>query len=133
MIRYDQATARSMLTTLNTLVGGNAVLRFYSGDRPLRPGLANTRNVLLAEVGLASPPFTPSADGKIRVRRAKPDLHAAATGVPAWACLYDGHGHPLCDFSAGGPASGADIRFATESIIQGAHVTLTDLTISLTP
>ena len=104
---------------------GAGLLRFYDGSRPATGGAATT---LLAELTLSDPSAAAASGGVLTYNAITADPSANATGTATWFRVVDSAGTHVYDGSVG--TSGEDINLNTTSIVAGAQVSVSSLTIT---
>ena len=122
---YVTTLRNSRLNSITTAVGGNAILRIYSGVRPATGGAETT---VLAEL-TCNATFAPSASGGVLTLNAiTGDLSANATGTATWFRILTSGGVAQIDGSVG--TSGSDLNLTTTSIVATQPVNITSFTIT---
>jgi hypothetical protein len=111
-----------------TAIGSNGLLRIYSGTKPTNPDTALSGNTLLAELALSAT-FAPGASGGVLTASAiAADASADATGTATFFTLTTSGGTRKSDGTVG--TSAADLILNTTSIVSGAQVSVSSLTIT---
>lgn len=127
-LKYAAALKNAKLDAITSQLGSNALLRLYSGTQPTNPDTALSGNTLLAELP-CSATFAPgAASGVLTASAITADSAADATGTATWGTLVTSGGTRKIDFSVG--TSGADLNLNTTSIVDGAQVSVSSLTIT---
>lgn len=122
---YVTSLRNAQLDAITTFVGAAGKLRIYSGTRPATGGTATT---LLVELTLGSPFAGAAANGVLTANAVTPGT-AVATGTAAWARILKADGTTIAiDLGVG--TSGAELNLATLSIVSGATVSVSSLTIT---
>lgn len=106
-----------------------ATLQFYTGTRPAALG-SITSQTLLGTLTCSQPAGSVDA-GVLTFDPIAEDPEADDDGTAAWARLSDGAGVPVCDLSAGGPGSGADIELNDPDIVAGGPIQVASATITV--
>ncbi len=127
------------LVALNALVdridagAGAGTLVIYSGTVPADADTALSGNTVLATLTFSDPAFGNAADaapgGTATANAITSDTSADATGTATFFRVFDSDA--LIVFQGTVGTSGADINLNTVSIVSGATVAVTSLTISL--
>lgn len=127
-LKYAVATKNAKLNQISSQIGASGLLSIYSGTQPTNPDTGLSGNTLLAQLA-CSVTFAPNAAGGVLT--ANPittETSANATGTAAWGSLTTSGGTRIVDFSVG--TSGADLNINTTSIVAGAQVAVSALTIT---
>lgn len=105
-------------------------LRIYDGTPPATVDTALSGNTLLAELTLNATSFGAASGGVLTANAITSDASANATGTASFARIYQSNGTTqVLQCSVG--TSGADLNLNTVSIVSGAAVAVTSLTISM--
>lgn len=123
---YHVTLRNLQLDEITVRAGASALLRIYDGSRPATGGTATT---LLAEL-TCNATFAPGAgSGVLTLNAITQDSSANATGTATWFRIVqsDGTTHVM-DGSVS--TSGSDLNFNTVSIVSGAAVSVTSLTVT---
>lgn len=135
-IRISNAAAKAACDAIVDLVDGGAgagLLRIYDGTRPADPDTAVTSQNLLAELTMSDPAFGNAADddpgGTATANSITADSSADATGTASWFRIVDSNGTAIVDGEVG--TSGANLNLNTVSIVAGAQVEVTSLTLTM--
>lgn len=126
-LKYAVALKNARLNLINTQIGSSGLLSIYSGTQPTNPDTALSGNTLLASLALSAT-FAPSASGGVLTANAITSATASATATATWATLTTSGGTRIVDMSVG--TSGADLNLSTTSIVSGATVAVSSLTIT---
>ena len=121
----------AMLNAQTALANGGHVTIYDSTGtgQPATPDVAITSQVLLATVTLGSPAFGAASAG-IATANAITSGTAVATGTAAWWRAFKSDGTTAeLDGSVG--TSAADMIIATTSIVSGATVSVSSLTVGM--
>lgn len=113
---------------------GNALddgyIRLYTSPQPANADTAITTQTLLAELRFANDAFGAAVAGLITANPITPDASANATGTAAWARILASDGSTTYfDGSVG--ASNANVVINSTSIVAGAAVSCTSLTLQV--
>lgn len=104
-------------------------LRLYSGTRPTDADTALSGNTLLAELTMNATSFGAASGGVLTANAITSDSTADATGTATFARLLESDGTTaIADFSVG--TSGTEIILNTTSIVAGAQVSISSMTIT---
>lgn len=104
-------------------------LRLYSGTRPATPDTALSGNTLLAELTFGATAFGASVNGVATANAITADSSADATGTATFARLFESDGTTVVlDQEVG--TTGANINLNTTSIVTGAAVSVTSMTLT---
>jgi hypothetical protein len=127
-VRSSILTRNAALDAVAPLCNGGK-LRIYTGTKPATPETA-AAGVLLAELSLNAAAFAPAAGGVATANAITSDPAAAATGTAGWFRIVRADGStPVVDGDVG--TSGADLNMATTSIVAGAIISCSALTLTL--
>ena len=112
-------------------LGGAGVLRIYDGAKAATADTAIGAQVLLAQLTFSATAFGAAANGVATAAAITDDSSADATGTATWArwIANGGAGVTVLDCTVG--TSGADINLNTTSIVVGAAVSITALTVTV--
>ena len=135
---FADATAEAAVNAV-TALANSGKLEIYSGTQPTDANTAIGAQVLLSSgLTMGSTAFgassaSGSAGSKVVTATANSitsDTSAAATGTAAWFRLYKSDGTTvIMDGSVG--TSGCDLNLSTTSIVMGATVAVTSLTLTM--
>jgi hypothetical protein len=135
--RKISAGLADLLATVISDQADGGKLRIYDGVQPASPDDApeTTGAVLLAELQLSSPAFSPPDNGLIVANEIAADPLARASGYAGWFRLFKADGiTPLIDGSVGNLYDTADLNFDSTDIRFGGSVTVEAMVFSmLTP
>lgn len=127
-LKYAVLLKNARLNDITTQIGSSGLLRIYSGTQPTNPDTALSGNTKLAELPLSTT-FAPAASGGVLTANAiTTEAAADNTGTATWATLVTSGGTRIVDMSAG--TSGTDMILNTTSIVAGAAVSCSSLTIT---
>lgn len=122
---YDPTLRNTMLNTITTAAGANALLSIYNGVRPATGGTVTT---LLAQL-TCNATFAPAASGGVLTLNAiTQDSSANASGTATWFRLTTSGGSFILDGNVS--TSGSDMNLISTSIISGQPVSITSFTIT---
>lgn len=122
---YVTTLRNAKLNAITTAVGGNALLRIYSGSRPATGGAETT---VLAEL-TCNATFAPAAAGGVLTLNAiTGDTSANATGTATWFRILTSGATPMIDGNVG--TSGSDLNLTTTSIVATQPVNITSFVIT---
>lgn len=111
-----------------TAIGSNGLLRIYTTAQPTDADTALGAQTLLAELALSSTFAAGASAGVLTASSITPDSSANATGTAAWFTLTTSGGTRIADGTVG--TSGSDLNLNTTSIVSGAQVSVSSLTIT---
>jgi hypothetical protein len=104
-------------------------LRIYDGTRPTNADTVLSGNNKLSELRFNATAFPSSSSGVLTANAITQDSSAALTGTATFARLFKSDGTTvLADISVG--TSGTELVLATTSIVAGAIVQVSSLTIT---
>ena len=126
-LKYAVAAKNARLNILTTQIGTSGLLAIYTGTQPTNPDTALSGNTLLASLALSST-FAPAASSGVLTANSITSATAGNTGTATWATLTTSGGTRIVDMSVG--TSGADLNLSTTSIVSGATVAVSSLTIT---
>jgi len=127
-LKYAVSVKNRKLDAITTEIGASGLLRIYSGTQPTNPDTALAGNTLLAELPLSATFAAGASSGVLTASSITADSSADATGTAAWGTLCTSGGTRKVDFSVG--TSAADLTLNTTSIVSGAQVSVSSLTIT---
>jgi hypothetical protein len=105
-------------------------IRVYDGSQPANANTAVGAQTLLAEMRFAADAFGAASNGTITANAIASDSSANATGTATWARILASDGTTVwMDGSVG--TSDANVVLATTSIVAGAVVSCSALTITV--
>ncbi|MCE9566361.1 MAG: hypothetical protein K8U57_30425 [Planctomycetes bacterium] len=111
-----------------TAIGASGLLRIYSGTQPTDPDTALSGNTLLAELALSATFAAGAASGVLTANSITADSSADATGTATFFSLLTSGGTRKVDGTVG--TSGCDLNLNTTSIVAGAQVSVSSLTLT---
>jgi hypothetical protein len=118
------AAANAMAALCNT-----GYLRIYDGTQPATADTAITSQVLLAELTFGATAFGSASAGVCTANAITADSSANATGTASWFRVWKSNGtDEVYDGSVG--TTGCDLNLNTVSIVSGASVSVTSLTLT---
>jgi hypothetical protein len=123
-VAYVTSLRNAKLDAITTAIGSSGLLRIYNGTRPATGGAATT---LLAQLALSATAAAAASSGLLTFNAISSDTSADATGTATWGRITTSGGTALIDFNIG--TSGSDVNLNTTSIVSGATVAITSLTI----
>jgi hypothetical protein len=100
----------------------------YSGTRPTNADTALSGNTLLAELALSSTFAVGASGGVLTANSITADSSADATATATFGSLLTSGGTRKVDFNVG--TSGSDLNLNTTSIVTGAQVSISSMTIT---
>jgi len=127
-LKYKASLKNARLDRITTDIGSSGLLRIYSGTQPASPDASLSGNTLLAELALSSTFAAGAASGVLTANSITADSSADNTGTAAWFTLTTSGGTRQVDGSVG--TSGSDLNLNTTSIVSGAQVSVSSLTIT---
>lgn len=127
LLAFATARRQSRAALHGTWLDGGT-LEIYSGTRPADPDTAVTDQVLLCAFTLPDPAGA-AVDG---IFDGEPPDRAmiVADGTAAWARAYDDIDAVIWDADVGSSGSGNAVELDNVSLVSGAYVTVTALTIT---
>jgi len=102
--------------------------RIYDSTQPTNADTALGAQVLLAELTLNATAFAAAAAASKAANAITSDASANATGTATWGTIVTSGGTRYMDFEVG--TSGANLNLNTVSIVAGATVSISALTIT---
>jgi hypothetical protein len=111
-----------------TALGSNPIIRIYSGTQPASPDAALSGNTVLAELACSSAFAAAAASGVLTANAITSDSSADNTGTATWFSILTSGGTRIADGTVG--TSGSDLNLNTTSIVAGAQVSISSLTIT---
>lgn len=126
---FAVARRNAMLDTF-TAPAASGKLRIYAGSVPASADAALGGATLLAELTLNATAFAAASGGVLTANAITSDASADATGTAAFFRIYDSAG--TTSLAQGAVAtSGAELNLNTTSIVAGAAVAVSSLTITI--
>lgn len=127
-LKYAATLKNAKLDAITTAIGSSGLLRIYSGTQPTDPDTALSGNTLLAELALSATFAAGASGGVLTASSITADSSADNTGTATFASLVTSGGTRKVDMSVG--TSGADLNLNTTSIVSGAQVSVSSMTIT---
>lgn len=127
-LKYKGTLKNARLDQITSALGASALLRLYSGTQPTNPDSALSGNTLLAEQACSATFAAAASGGVLTANAITADSSADATGTATWGTLCKADGTRIIDFSVG--TASADLILNTTSIVAGAQVSTSSLTIT---
>lgn len=127
-LKYAVLLKNARLNQITSQISTSGLLSIYSGTQPTNPDTALSGNTLLAQLALSSTFAAGAASGVLTANTITTETSANATGTATWGTLTTSGGTRIVDFSVG--TSGADLNLNTTSIVSGASVAVSSLTIT---
>ncbi|WP_020467881.1 hypothetical protein [Zavarzinella formosa] len=127
-LKYAVTLKNAKLDAITTAIGTSGLLRIYSGTQPTNPDTALSGNTVLAELALSSTFAAGASGGVLTASSISSDTSADNTGTATFFSLLTSGGTRKVDGSVG--TSGADLNLNTTSIVSGAQVSVSSLTIT---
>ncbi len=127
-LKYAVTLKNARLDAITSAVGTGGLLRIYSGTQPTNPDTALSGNTLLAELALSSALAAAASAGVLTANAITADSSADNTGTATFGSLLTSGGTRKADFTVG--TSGSDLNLNTTSIVSGAQVSVSSLTIT---
>ena len=127
-LKYAVALKDARLDAITTQISTSGLLRIYSGTQPTNPDTALSGNTKLAELALSSTFAAGSSSGVLTANTITSETSADNTGTATFFSLTTSGGTRIVDGSVG--TSGADMTLNTTSIVAGAAVSCSSLTIT---
>lgn len=109
-------------------IGASGKLRIYDGTQPTDPDTALSSNTLLADLALSATAFGAASAGSAAAATITSDTSADATGTASFFSLLTSGNVRKFDGSVG--TSGANLNLNTVSIVAGATVAVSSLTVT---
>lgn len=131
-LRLAVATQNALANLIDDQINAGAAggtIKIYDGTQPATADTAITTQTLLATLTFSVTAFGAAAAGVITAAAITGDSAADATGTATWARIADSDTNTIfdCDVST----SGATINLNSTSIVVGATVDITSLTITM--
>lgn len=126
--RLAVAARNAAADAISALIGSSGFLDIYDGTQPTNPDTALGAQVLLAHLPLSADAFGDASSGVSTANAIADDTSADATGTATWFSLTTSGGTRIIDGSVG--TSGANLNLNTTSIVSGATVSVTALTLT---
>jgi hypothetical protein len=125
------AVARRNAALDNILANLNSgFLDIYDGSQPTDADTAIGAQVLLASLTFGATAFAGASAGSATANAITADSSADATGTAAWfRCFKSDHTTAVLDGSVG--TSGCNLNLNSTSIVSGANVSVTSMTVSM--
>lgn len=127
-LSYDTTDRNARLDQLTTSIGASGFVKIYSGTVPANVGASLSGNTLLANLALSAT-FAPASSGGVLTANAiTTESSADATGTATFFRITTSAGAAKIQGSVG--TSAADMIFNTTSIVSGAAVSISSMTIT---
>ena len=130
-LKYAVNLKNSRLATITSAIGATGYLIIFTGSQPANPDAATGTVTVLASLP-CSATFAAAPSGGVLTVPANgiTAATAAATGTATWGTLATSIGYAtrIVDFAVA--TTGADLNLNTTSIVSGASVSVTSLTIT---
>lgn len=127
--RITNAVASAMCNALVDLLD-NGYLRIYDGTIPTNADTAIGAQVLLAELRFNATAFGAASNGVATANAFTADSSANATGTASWFRALQSDGSTvIMDGTVG--TSGDDLNLNTVSIVTGAAVSISSMTVTM--
>lgn len=127
-LKYAVTLKNTRLDAITTAIGSSGKLRIYDGTQPTNPDTALSSNNLLADLALSSTFAAGASSGVLTASAITSDSSADNTGTATFASLLTSANVRKIDMSVG--TSGTDMILNTTSIVAGAAVSCSSLTIT---
>lgn len=127
-IKYAVTLKNARLDEITAAISTSGLLRIYSGTRPTNPDTALSGNTLLAELALSATFAAGASSGVLTASSITADSSADNTGTASFFTLATSGGTRKVDGDVG--TSGSDLNLNTVSIVSGAQVSVSSLTIT---
>ena len=127
-LSYDTTDRNARLDTLTTSLGASAVVKIYSGTVPANVGASLSGNTLLAQLTCSSTFAAASSGGVLTANAITTENSADGTGTASFFRITNSGGVAKIQGSVG--TSGADLNLNTTSIVAGAAVSISSMTIT---
>lgn len=127
-LKYKESLKNARLDEITSAIGSNGLLRIYSGTQPTNVDTALGAQTLLAELALSATFAAGASGGVLTASSITADSSANATNTATWFTLTTSGGTRIVDGSVG--TSGSDLNLNTTSIVSGAQVSVSALTIT---
>ena len=128
-LKFSASLSNARLDAITTAIGGSGLLNIYDGSQPAGPGTAVSTQTLLAQLTLNATFAASASAGVLTANAITSDSSANATGTAAWFRIFKSDGTTaVVDGTVG--TSGCDLNLNTVSIVSGASVAVTSLTIT---
>ena len=126
--RLAVAARNAAANAITALIGASGFLDIYDGTQPTNPDTAIGAQVLLAHLPLTADAFADASSGVSTANTITDDSTADNTGTASWFTLTTSGGTRIVDGSVG--TSGANLNLNTTSIVAGAAVGVSSLTLT---
>lgn len=127
-LKYAVTLKNAKLDAITTAIGTSGLLRMYTGTQPTNPDTALAGNTMCASLALSAT-FAPASSGGVLTANAiTTETSADATGTVTFGSLLTSGAVRKVDFTIG--TSAADLILNTTSIVSGAQVSVSSLTIT---
>ena len=126
-LKYAATTKNNKLNQITTSIGTSGNLVIYSGTQPTNPDTGLSGNTVLATLPLSAT-FAAGASGGVLTANTITSATASATGTATFFSLQTSGAVRIVDGTVG--TSGSDLNLNTVSIVSGANVAVSSLTIT---
>ncbi len=127
-LSYTTTERNTRMDALATAIGNAGILKIYSGSVPANVGASIGASVLLAQLTCGTPFAGASSGGVLTANAISTESSADATGTATYFRITNSGGTAQIQGSVG--TSGADLNLNTTSIVAGAAVSVTSLTLT---
>lgn len=127
-LKYAVLLKNARLNQITSQIATSGFLRIYNGTQPTNPDTALSGNTMLANLPLSSTFAAGASGGVLTASTITTESSADNTGTATFGSLVTSAGTRIVDFSVG--TSGADLNLNTTSIVAGASVAVSSLTIT---
>jgi hypothetical protein len=127
LVSFAGASRQSRASLLGTWLDGGTI-DLYDAPRAADPDTAIETQILLCAIALDDPAGA-AEDGVWTADPLPGQALILASGTPAWARVRDANGDVVADIDVGASGSGAALELDNLSLVAGAYLTPTSLTI----
>lgn len=131
-VRLSQAATQAAMDAVVDLIdagSGAGTIKIYTGTQPATANTAITSQTLLGTLTFSDPAFgATNSSGVATASAITSDSSADNSGTAAWARWADSNGNVILDCDVG--TSGATINLNTTSVVAGATISITSLTLT---
>lgn len=126
--RLAASVRNAAADAITATIGASGFLDIYDGAQPTNPDTALGAQVKLAHLALSADAFADASAGVSTANAITDDSSADATGTATWFSLTTSGGTRKIEGSVG--TSGANLNLNTTSIVAGASVGVSSLTLT---
>lgn len=127
IVNISNTTKTAFVTALNSALGNNATIQFYTGTMPAGPDTAISGQTLIASITFQPSGNFGTVSGAVLTAGGLPvQAQAGASGTVTWARLSNSGGTAVVDVDVG--TSGTTVIVANTTVTSGNYLQITSAT-----